>query len=163
MHQDLGIGLKLAERTDAGRQIFATMPWKAISSKITEESRAEEMRVLYVAMTRAREKLILTGTIAENRMQNKAADWGRCVDGEELQLPTGFVRRAGSYLDWIVPAIARHPDGDVFCEFAGVTPSGGCQGDLSGKRSRMRIFPSDCSVRRRLDGRRSTGMMRIRC
>lgn len=33
MHQDLGIGLKLAERTDAGRQIFATMPWKAISSK----------------------------------------------------------------------------------------------------------------------------------
>lgn len=124
MHQDLGIGVKLAERTDAGRQIFATMPWKTISSKITEESRAEEMRVLYVAMTRAREKLILTGTIAENRMQSKAADWGRYVDGEELQLPAGFVRRAGSYLDWIVPAIARHPDGDVFCAFAGVTPSG---------------------------------------
>ena len=71
-----------------------------------EESMGEELRVLYVAMTRAKEKLILTGI---------CNDFGKLADAFHLQkkadriLP--FIKRANakSFLDWITAAMSNHP------------------------------------------------------
>jgi len=58
IHSGLGVGPK---RLDLGRGIeYTTLPRMAIARRMTDELLAEELRVLYVAMTRAREKLIVT-------------------------------------------------------------------------------------------------------
>ena len=58
IHHDLGVGAML---TDRQRRIeYPTLARLAVQSKLTSEMMAEELRVLYVAMTRAREKLIVT-------------------------------------------------------------------------------------------------------
>ena len=59
MHQDIGFGMQYI---NYDRQIeYTTAAKEAIKIKIKEESIAEEMRILYVALTRAKEKLIITG------------------------------------------------------------------------------------------------------
>lgn len=118
LHKELGIGPRLVERSEAGRQMYTTMPYQAIAARITAETKAEEMRVLYVAMTRAREKLILTGTVPAARWEKMAKRYCRGLDEQDLALPDEEIRQADSYLDWIAPAVARHTDGKVIRQAA---------------------------------------------
>ena len=120
LHKELGIGPRLVERSTVGRQMYDTLPYQAIGARIVAETKAEEMRVLYVAMTRAREKLILTGTLSAAKWEKQAARYARGLDSRELALPDGMIREADSYLDWIAPAVARHTDGAPIREAAGV-------------------------------------------
>ena len=69
LHKDLGIGVRIAQRSKAGRQIYKSLPWQAVAAKIRSESKAEEMRILYVAMTRAKDELILTSAKKNLRRQ----------------------------------------------------------------------------------------------
>lgn len=117
MHQQFGIGVKMAERSQTGRQIYNTMPWQAIADKIVDETKAEEMRVLYVALTRAREKLIITGMLSPAQVESKAKSWGQFLNSQNRQLPVSYICQAKTYLDWIAPAIARHKDGEALREF----------------------------------------------
>lgn len=117
MHQQLGIGLRLAERSNTGRQLYNTLPWQAVSDQIIRESKAEEMRILYVAMTRAREKLILTGMLTEAKVERKKKVWGRYLKYRGIQLPAAYIRQAEDYLDWVAPAVARHADGTLLRDF----------------------------------------------
>ncbi|MBR5261180.1 MAG: helicase-exonuclease AddAB subunit AddA [Oscillospiraceae bacterium] len=58
MHSELGVGMKV---TDSVRGIeYPTLARRAIESRLKKESLSEEMRVTYVAMTRAKERLIMT-------------------------------------------------------------------------------------------------------
>ena len=67
IHAELGTGMK---RTDLQRRItYTTLPRMAVARKLTGEMTAEELRVLYVAMTRAREKLILVATFKDARRE----------------------------------------------------------------------------------------------
>ena len=67
MHEKLGVG---AMRTDNERRItYPTIARMAIQSKLLSEMRGEELRVLYVAMTRAREKLIITAAYKDARKE----------------------------------------------------------------------------------------------
>ncbi|MBQ6550235.1 MAG: UvrD-helicase domain-containing protein [Lachnospiraceae bacterium] len=65
VHQDLGIGTDLVD-TEARTKTKNPLR-KVLSGKLKEESTGEELRVLYVAMTRAREKLYLTGSVRSAR------------------------------------------------------------------------------------------------
>ena len=60
----------------------------------------EELRVLYVAMTRAKEKLIITA--GDKYMDNKLEKWGGLPAGGALPFTT--LSAASSYLDWILMA-----------------------------------------------------------
>ena len=76
------------------------------------------MRILYVAMTRAREKLILTGSV---KNLSKAIDkWCDCLDTDSVKLPEHEIMRGRCYLDWIGPAVARHKDGQSLREAVGI-------------------------------------------
>lgn len=112
LHKELGIGSKLVSRSRVGQQIYKTLPWSIIADKIVAETKAEEMRILYVAFTRAKEKLILTGTINKDRLFKKAACWAKYINREKIKLPTDFIMSANSYLDWVAPAIMSHADGE---------------------------------------------------
>lgn len=97
------------------RVSYATLGWHAISHKLAMESRAEELRILYVALTRAREKLILVGTA--KRMQDKAIEWCYQVERQDEKLPDGLIATASNYLDWLGPALVRHLHGQALREY----------------------------------------------
>ncbi len=116
LHKELGFGPKLME-TDT-RVSYPTLPWLAIRRKIEMEMLAEEMRVLYVALTRAREKLILIASV--KNLQKQLEAWGRFVQHDRMTLPDDALAGARCYLDWIGPALIRHPDAEPLREAGGL-------------------------------------------
>ncbi|WP_304507362.1 helicase-exonuclease AddAB subunit AddA [Anaerotignum sp.] len=104
-HQEWGFGMdyKNLER----RAVYRTLSKTALAEVIRLENLSEELRVLYVALTRAKEKLILTGTIKD--LEKSVGKWAGMAEGKEDRLPIFRLRRAKSYLDWIMPALMRHP------------------------------------------------------
>ena len=124
-HQELGIGPQLVERSKTGRQQYQTLPWKLVQRRLVSEAKAEEMRVLYVAMTRAREKLILTGTVKadEEKFVKLAAGWCKGVGSDQQALPADMLGEAVCVLDWLMPSLARHADGRLLREKAGLAES----------------------------------------
>ncbi|TDF96745.1 helicase-exonuclease AddAB subunit AddA [Paenibacillus piri] len=114
MHKDLGFGPKFFEAE--ARISYPTLPWLAIRRKVRMEMLAEEMRVLYVALTRAREKLYLLATVKET--DKLLQNWSRYLRHQD-RLPDEALAKARSYLDWIGPALMRHPDGAALRERAG--------------------------------------------
>ena len=100
VHPELGIG---AKRLDLNRRIeYPTLPRLAVADKIVGETLSEEMRILYVAMTRAREKLILLAsyTDAEKELRKHLPDNPGPI-APEILLHTK------SAADWIVMAALR--------------------------------------------------------
>src|SRR5699024_2755937 len=79
---------------------------RAIQQEITLESLGEELRILYVALTRAKEKLILTGTIS--KLAERLSQQEILKRREQTRLPYGVRMKGKSYLDWILSALARH-------------------------------------------------------
>lgn len=106
-HKKLGLGLYL---NDVSRHVrYQTLSRQAIVQQIIRENKAEEMRVLYVAMTRAREKLIMTGTVRD--FARFKAYCTKQTNFAARTLPEHIITSAKSYLDWIGAALARHADG----------------------------------------------------
>ena len=88
---------------------YSTVARQALEARIVRAAKAEELRVLYVALTRAKEKLILIG---KERWLDKQIDrWCRQLGRKEEILPGYSINAANSYLDWIGMTVARHVDG----------------------------------------------------
>ncbi|WP_328803667.1 helicase-exonuclease AddAB subunit AddA [Paenibacillus puerhi] len=116
LHKELGFGPKLLEH--GTRVSYPTLPWLAIKQKIRMEMLAEEMRVLYVALTRAKEKLILIASV--RGLEKLLGSWARYVSHSGQTLPDDTLAAAKCYLDWIGPAIMRHPDGETLRQAIGL-------------------------------------------
>ena len=109
LHPELGIGL---DYMDGKKRIKSpTIAKKAIAKQIELENLGEELRVLYVALTRAKEKLILTGTLkdAPEKLEffRQQANLSKAADR-----PLSYLTREGAsgYLDWILPAVLSYGD-----------------------------------------------------
>ncbi|MDD4168759.1 MAG: helicase-exonuclease AddAB subunit AddA [Desulfotomaculaceae bacterium] len=107
LHKDLGIGPQFIDAEN--RITYPTIAKLALQHELKIEALSEEMRILYVAMTRAREKLILVGS-ARN-LPACAQRWCSQIMTDEEVLPDGELAGAKTYLDWLLPALARHKDG----------------------------------------------------
>ena len=117
MHRELGLGPYRVELE--GPVEYPTFARHAIAQKIRQESKAEEMRVLYVALTRAREKLILVGSGGKaEKFPKRAERWCRYAESSKCTLPEYAVMEADSFLDWIGMAISRHPAGEELLNLA---------------------------------------------
>lgn len=104
IHPDLGIG---ADWIDTKRRTKApTLLKKAVQRQIQLENLGEELRVLYVALTRAKEKLYLTGAVS--KLEKRLEGLEMVKNEEETRLSYGKLVKARMYLDWIFPALARH-------------------------------------------------------
>lgn len=111
-HQKWGCGM---DYMDIEKRVsYRTLAKRALAEAIKEENLAEEMRVLYVALTRAKEKLILTGTV--KNFEKAFWKWNATADCGTENLPVSRLRRGRNYLDWIMPAYLRHPVGVEFPE-----------------------------------------------
>ncbi|WP_420832364.1 UvrD-helicase domain-containing protein [Paenibacillus humicola] len=98
MHKQLGFGPRFV---DTGMRVsYPTLPYLAIRERLRMESLAEEMRILYVALTRPKEKMFLVGTVADAERQ--AERWRAMVDGGG-SLPDFRLAQAKRFLDWLAP------------------------------------------------------------
>lgn len=82
-----------------------TLMGNALRRKILKDNLGEELRVLYVAMTRAKEKLILTGTVAN--LETALQKYAYLREYEGTKLPYSLLMDAGSYWSWILPCMIR--------------------------------------------------------
>ncbi|WP_426350941.1 helicase-exonuclease AddAB subunit AddA [Alloiococcus sp. CFN-8] len=112
-HEELGYGPSYVNIED--RVSYSTIAKEAIKRKFLLESLSEEMRVLYVALTRAKEKLIITGA-ASFKSSMKKWSQGSSFLGK---IPESEVLKGSSYLDWIAMAMMKHPDGKPLREIIG--------------------------------------------
>ena len=99
LHPDIGIGVKCI---DYERQIeYDTLSKKAIREKILQETLAEEMRVLYVALTRAKEKLIITGYSKNDEEKlEKMTEFVSKYEKEDKINPI-VLKKYKTFIDWI--------------------------------------------------------------
>ena len=104
-HQDAGIGMKLWDEESLDKH--TTLPFMGVQSARLQDERAEELRVWYVALTRAEEKLIFTYT--SKKLPAKLAALEEALSAEEA-LAAETVLRSGSPGDWLLSAALRHPD-----------------------------------------------------
>lgn len=109
LHQDLGFGMQYINNE---RKIeYTTATKEAIKIKTAEESIAEEMRILYVALTRAKEKLIITGVEKDfEKSIEQKKELVEIHEKENGKINHLLLKKYLSYLDWIELAYLNHED-----------------------------------------------------
>ncbi len=117
IHSELGFSC-MARDLELGAQ-YSTLPHEALKLKIEQDNLSEDMRILYVALTRAKERLILTGAFANLKKRVQALSQ---VLDEDLAVSPFAVRDASCLGDWVLLAILRHPAAKGLLAFAGVEP-----------------------------------------
>lgn len=110
LHSSFGIGCDYVDTELRLRQ--PTLLKKVIQKTSALENLGEELRILYVAMTRAKEKLILTGTLTDAKQ--KLETWQMLHGRPGETLPYSTLAGASSYLDWVLPALLQHSGEDCF-------------------------------------------------
>lgn len=100
-HKDLGIG---ADYIDHEARVKSKSIAKfSIDKKIHEENLAEEMRILYVGMTRSIDQLIIFGTYARG-FEKAIKEW-------TLNQSSDYLKKSKSYIDWIMKIISNNKEG----------------------------------------------------
>ncbi|OPJ57483.1 helicase-exonuclease AddAB subunit AddA [Clostridium oryzae] len=114
-HEELGYG---PDYIDYDRRLsFQTLKKLTIKKKFKLESLSEEMRILYVAFTRAKEKLIITGSV--NNIEKSCEKWCNYSSGSGEKISKHEVIKGKNYLDWICTALSRHKHGQKIREASG--------------------------------------------
>lgn len=111
-HDELGFGpdfVDLEKRVSIG-----TIAKEAIKKKMKLETLSEEVRILYVACTRAKEKLIITGTV--NNIQKSIEKWISSASLDYNLILPSEILKGKSYLDWIGMSLCQHNDGKILRE-----------------------------------------------
>ncbi|HEX2924958.1 MAG TPA: helicase-exonuclease AddAB subunit AddA [Ruminiclostridium sp.] len=116
LHQELGFGPDFVDHIK--RIKYPSAPKQAIQQKIKIETLSEEMRILYVALTRAREKLIITGSVSS--IEKSAVKWLATAQDGGSKFPAHSMLKAQNYLDWICPSVMRHRDSAALRQAAGL-------------------------------------------
>ncbi len=113
LHRAYGAGLRLRQE---GGELYKTAAYTALAAVHEREMRSEQMRLLYVALTRAQDKLILTMPLGITRTSNpleKAAAFLAAGAGPVLH------SQASSFAGWLRAALLVHPNGGPLRRLAG--------------------------------------------
>lgn len=106
-HYDLGIGSDFVDYKK--RLYYTTIIKQSLKKKIKLEILSEEMRILYVAFTRAKEKLIIIGSVKD--IKKSILKWSLCLNDKSEKLSEDIIIRGDGFIDWIGSSLIRHPDG----------------------------------------------------
>ena len=101
LHQDIGFGPTIMDTTKKIK--YSSIAKDAIKLKMKQETLSEEQRILYVALTRAKEKLYITGRSKDFTKyvqdKNKVLEM---YESENIKLDAKLMKKANSYLDWLM-------------------------------------------------------------
>ena len=107
LHKDLGLGPKFVDPNL--RTYRDTIAKLAMKDQIKIESLSEEMRILYVAFTRPKDKLIAVGSV--RNVEKQIQKWNKSNN-------TYALMNGRNYLDWIGASLVKHPDGEILREIS---------------------------------------------
>ena len=101
MHQDLGFGPTLIDTSKKFK--YTTVAKQAIALKVKQETLSEEERILYVVLTRAKEKLIITGRSKDlmKSLSEKEKSLAIYQIAENFKIESKLIKSCNSYLDWL--------------------------------------------------------------
>lgn len=177
LHPELGLGM---DDLNGQRRIKSpTIAKKAIARRVELENLGEELRVLYVALTRAKEKLIMTGSLKEapEAVRQLAQELKLSYGTETLPFerevrPLSYLRREGASccLEWVLPAVLSYTEydgekeawsGGKLCEVRVVTAAElaaeevqtQVRGVLSREEMQGRIKHADKAIKQQLEER----------
>lgn len=144
IHPELGFGADaiLPEK----RLIVSALHKQMIRRELLKESLGEELRVLYVALTRAKEKLILTGTVGN--LEKLLRQISRYQGRKEQLLPVGMRLKAKNYWSFVLPALAGHRCMEELYREFGIGLASGYAGDEAKDRLLMESAEGGVSGRR---------------
>lgn len=114
--KSFGLGLLLRDKL-SGKSV-KTLAFSACEQESKLKDLSEEIRILYVALTRAKELLVFVGTRSKPVQALSAAPLAFCSDGDVMDY--GYACNASDYLDWLLPVFSRHMDACDFyvhCDF----------------------------------------------
>ena len=100
---DLGIGMEY--RNPVSRVRNTDMRKNVLAEKMRTDNLGEELRILYVAMTRAKEKLILSGVV--KNYEEQMLYYSEVKKSDTIKIATGILSKSTSFMDFIFPAIVR--------------------------------------------------------
>ena len=152
---DKNAGLGLKGYFPDIRVSFPTMPWFYVKDVKEAALKAEEQRILYVALTRARDKLFMTGFVKGfKNSAGKLSSLGELINNvaavEGQQLPTDIITQANTYLEWLIMGFTRHLDGGNPLR-AAIEYEGPTYFDLPDKKCRIKVEIHDGSLYGNLD------------
>lgn len=111
LHQDLGLG---ANYIDSDKKLqYPTLAKEAIKLKAKQEIISEEMRILYVALTRAKERLIITGVVKDIEKSLKEKQELLALYSKQDKINRNIVKKYQSYLDWIELVHLKHEESNM--------------------------------------------------
>ncbi len=110
IHSELGIGFKIQEREKL--RLYDSLSRTAIRERNRADSVSEEMRLLYVALTRAKEQIFIT--VPDNKKVRSRLDTVRMKAASNGKAGGITAAEAVSMLDWIAAAMMFHKDGEWF-------------------------------------------------
>ncbi|MBP5303766.1 MAG: helicase-exonuclease AddAB subunit AddA, partial [Clostridia bacterium] len=104
LHPTTGIGMKIIDpETKIRHQPFM---YYCVKKAMVRQSKQEEMRILYVAMTRAREKLVIVSAV--QKLEKALAS--HTIALQDPQLPSLLINSASHPFDWLCETLLRHPN-----------------------------------------------------
>ena len=127
LHSRYGYAQKLYDPALSAN--FNTMPRTALAMEMSRDEKSEELRILYVAMTRAKQKLIMLATPSRSA-SSAIASAAKKLAGQREISPFA-VRSASALSDWLLMCALLHPGGEALREFAGIEVDCEPQSDFS--------------------------------
>ncbi len=142
LHGDSGVGIK--GYYENYRVLYGSLPWLYVRDKIELATKAEEERILYVALTRARDKLFITGFV-KNFEDLCSKQGAPALLTDTQMLSKNLITGAKSYLDWFIMGLSRHLNGgNLIRQFSGVEDVASM--DLKDKQCRIQVELHDGSL-----------------
>lgn len=105
LNSKFGVGLEVVDLKQRTKR--ASLLKKTIRQEEKLDSLGEELRVLYVAYTRAKEKLIITGTMSN--LEKKQAEYESVQEESDMKFDFLRLSKATTYWDFVLPAVLRAP------------------------------------------------------
>lgn len=114
INSDLGIGVKL--KNEDGTVKFSNIVTNALSIKNKTESISEELRILYVALTRAKQKLIMVA--GTKNPQKTIQKHFSLLSGTKKEIPPQYVLKENTILDWLLMCVSKSNLRNKLCAVA---------------------------------------------
>jgi ATP-dependent helicase/nuclease subunit A len=115
-HKELGIGLMLRVGSSASR--YKTLPYTAVVQTIKRETLSEEMRILYVALTRAQDALIITVPLKRPESELKNPAMFASAEATDAEAMLG----AQNWALWLLTAAMLHPASEELWKYSELLP-----------------------------------------
>jgi len=126
IHPEAGIGFMRQELSELKR--YTTLPYSASKIAIEKSGKSEELRVLYVAMTRAKEKLIMP--VVFGNAEKELKYFSNIARGG---IEPFAALKQSSFAGWLTSAFIRHPGASALREYVDFNPPEPIKADFNMK------------------------------